>query len=98
MKTLIDALLVGSALLASLASLYKTLGPRVLKARVAAQLSGLAARAPSSYGLRRLLTGLATASAARGTGGCGGCEGCAPAPAATAPAEVRVPLTAIGRR
>lgn len=99
MKALIDGLLVGAALLTSSAYLYKALGPRALKSRVAAQLTALAARAPSFYGLRGLLTGLAAASATMSAGSCGGCDGCGPGPAANAAAaEVLVPLAAIGKR
>jgi hypothetical protein len=84
MSNLLDILLVGTALLASLLYAIVALGPRTWRRRVAAALT--------SFGLARI--------APKTSGACGGCDNCAAPDAkdSTAGAETRVPLDEIGRR
>jgi hypothetical protein len=84
MSNLLDLLLVGAALLASILYAIVALGPRTWRRRIAAALAacGLARVAPKS------------------SGACGGCDNCAAPDTkeSTAGAETRVPLEDIGRR
>jgi hypothetical protein len=106
MNSVLDALLVGLVLLASVGYALVSLGPRSLRRRLLSGLSRLMARAPAFFGLRRTAQWLAAAAAGKAHGACGGCDDCgsekAPATAATtqqSPAvEIRVPVTKIGRR
>lgn len=94
-----DDVAVGSVVLASLAYAVLALGPKTLKSRWLRALASLMERLPN--GLKpRSLTARLEAAAARRSGSCGGCSNCgSEAPtAAPAPAEVRIPLGAIGRR
>jgi hypothetical protein len=101
----LDELLVGSILLAS--SLYTLvyLGPRWFKRRLSATAAALLRLAPRIPGLQRLALRLEAAAAAPATGACGGCENCGPAPAPPGSAvgqaggaEIRIPVSKIGRR
>ena len=106
MNSVLDALLVGLVLLASVGYALVSLGPRSLRRRLLSGLSRLMARAPAFFGSRRAAQWLATAAAGKAHGACGGCDDCgsekAPASAASAQQspgiEIRVPLTKIGRR
>jgi hypothetical protein len=84
MSTLLDLLLVGGALLASMLYAIVALGPRSWRRHIGSALAacGLARVAPKS------------------SGACGGCDNCgAPdAKESTAGAETRIPLDDIGRR
>jgi hypothetical protein len=84
MSSLLDKLLVGTALLASLLYAIVALGPRTWRSRIAAALA--------ACGLGRV--------APKASGACGGCDNCAAPDAkeSTAGAETRVPLEDIGRR
>jgi hypothetical protein len=84
MSTLLDILLVGTALLASVLYAIVALGPRTWRRRMAAALS--------SWGLARI--------APKTSGSCGGCDNCAAPDAkdATTGPETRIPLDEIGRR
>jgi hypothetical protein len=100
MSSILDYSLVGLALLVSAGYAVSSLGPRSLRRRVLAALSRVMARGPAFPGLRQIAQRLAAASAGNAQGACGGCDSCgSEAPAATPPAaEVRVPVTKIGRR
>jgi hypothetical protein len=100
MNSILDNSLVGLALLVSAGYAVSSLGPRSLRRRALSALSGALARAPAFLGLRRIAQRLAAASASKAQGACGGCDSCgSEAPAKTSPAaEVRVPVTKIGRR
>jgi len=100
MNSILDYSLVGLALLVSAGYAVSSLGPRSLRRRVLAALSRALERAPVFLGLRRAAQRLAVASAGKAQGACGGCDSCgSEAPTATSPAaEVRVPVTKIGRR
>ena len=84
MSALLDMVLVGIALLASVLYAIVALGPRSWRRRVAAALSSL--------GLARI--------APKTSGACGGCDNCAAPDAkdSTASAETRIALDDIGRR
>jgi hypothetical protein len=84
MSNLLDILLVGAALLASLLYAVVALGPRSWRRRVATILA--------SVGLARV--------APKASGACGGCDNCAAPDAkdSTAGSETRIPLDDIGRR
>jgi len=101
MNSVIDSSLVGLALLVSAGYALLSLGPRSLRPRLLAALSGAAARAPAFLGLRRTAQWLAVASAGKAHGACGGCDDCGsekvPAQKSTA-AEITVPVGKIGRR
>jgi hypothetical protein len=106
MNSVLDALLVGLALLASAGYALLSLGPSSLRRRLLAGLSRLTARAPAFFGLRRAAQWLAAAAAGKAHGACGGCDDCGsektPATAATTHqspvVEIRVPVTKISRR
>ena len=97
MNSVIDNSLVGLALLGSAGYALLSLGPRSLRRRLLAALSG----AMAFLGLRRTAERLAVSSAGKAHGACGGCDSCGSEqpPTAEAPAaEVRVPVEKIGRR
>lgn len=103
MNGLLDGLLVGLALFASVIYAAFSLGPRTLRPRLLAGASALLRRLPGFPGLHDVAARLnaAAAAAAKAKGACGGCDNCGPeqAPAARSPAsEVRIPLTKIGKR
>jgi hypothetical protein len=106
MNSILDNSLVGLALLVSAGYAVSSLGPRSLRRRLLAALSRLLARAPKFLGLARVARWLAVASAGKAQGACGGCDDCgseqAPAQKSSTQdsraAEVRVPVTKIGRR
>jgi hypothetical protein len=101
MNNILDNFLVGLALAVSAGYALSSLGPRSLRRRLFAALSGLIARAPAALGLRRTAQWLAVASKAKASGACGGCDSCGSeqAPSSKPPAaDVRVPVAKIGRR
>jgi hypothetical protein len=101
MNSVLDNSLVGLALVASAGYALSSLGPRSLRRRLLATLSRLLAHAPGVLGLRRAAQRLAVASKVKARGACGGCDDCGSrqAPASKSPsADVRVPLSKIGRR
>jgi hypothetical protein len=97
MNSVLDALLVGLALLASAGYALLSLGPRSLRRRLLAGLSRLTARAPAFFGLRRAAQWLAAAAAGKAHGACGGCDDCATTQQSPV-VEIRVPVTKISRR
>jgi hypothetical protein len=101
MNSVLDYSLVGLLLLLSAAYAITSLGPRSLRPRCLAAVGRLAARVPVFFGLRGAAQRLVLASTVKAQGGCGGCGGCgSDQPPAQKPpaAEVRVPVTKIGRR
>src|SRR5271165_1286777 len=101
MNTLLDAFLVGLALLASVGYAVATLGPKTLRQRLLQATGRKLASAPSYLGLGRIAGRLSAASIVKPAGACGGCDNCAPNQAAathSAGAEVKVPVGNIGRR
>jgi hypothetical protein len=76
MKTLLDNLLVGAAILSSAVYAVAKLGPRSLRRRMLAALSRRLAAAPSFLGLARVSKSLAAAAAGKAQGACGGCDDC----------------------
>jgi hypothetical protein len=100
MNSVIDNSLVGLALLVSAAYALSSLGPRSLRRRLLAALSGAAGRAPAFLGLGRTAQWLA-ASAGKVPGACGGCDDCGAEKVTaktSAGAEITVPAGKIGRR
>jgi hypothetical protein len=93
-NSVLDHLLVGMLLLASLCYAFWSLGPRLLRARLLEALAVAFARVPGLGPLGRRFS----TAAAQKQGGCGGCDGCAPAPPAGSSTEVRIPVAKIGRR
>jgi len=106
MNGILDGSLVCLALLLSVGYALLSLGPRSLRRRLLAALSGAAARAPAVLGLRAAAQRLSTAAAGKSQGACGGCDDCGTSAADTTKspakdlptAEVRVPVAKIGRR
>jgi hypothetical protein len=84
MSNLLDLLLVGAALLASILYAIIALGPRTWRRHIGSALA--------ACGLSRL--------APKDSGACGGCDNCAAPDGKTPPAgaETRIPLEDIGRR
>ena len=107
MHSVLDEILVGVALFASVAYAVLSLGPRTLRSRLLAGASMLLRRVPAYPRVRALATRLETAASILPKGSCGGCDNCgseqAPAapPAGTAPpsgSEFRIPVSKIGKR
>jgi hypothetical protein len=102
MKTVLDNLLVGLALLVSVGYAVSSLGPKTWRNRWLAALSRLAERAPSQLRLGGVARRLAAAAAiVKPQGACGGCDNCGAESAAaprSAAAEVTVPVANITRR
>jgi hypothetical protein len=103
----LDQSLVGLLLAASAGYALMTLGPKTLRKRILAGLSRLAARAPRMFGLSQWAQRLQAAAAAKPKGACGGCEDCgtvagtgagSASGAQSTPAEIKIPLSKIGRR
>jgi hypothetical protein len=101
MNNFLDDSLVGLALLLSLVYLVASLGPRTLRNRLLAGMSGLLARAPPFLGLARVAQKLAAAAAVKAQGACGGCDNCGSEPSSgpqSSSAEIKVSVDKIGRR
>jgi hypothetical protein len=106
MNGILDGSLVCLALLLSVGYALLSLGPRSLRAKLLALLSRAAARVPAVLGLRGAAQRLSIAAAGKSQGACGGCDDCgtttagaAASPTGDSPAaEVRVPVSKIGRR
>jgi hypothetical protein len=108
MSHLLDATLVGLALLSSVAYAAASFGPRSWRRAMLAGLAWTVTRLPVFLGLRRLAGRLSLAASSQAKGSCGGCGTCAadavPSTAAGAEgtaataAEISVPLAKIGRR
>jgi hypothetical protein len=101
MNSILDDFLVGLVLMISAGYAIFSLGPRTLRSRTFAALSGVTASAPSFLGLGRMARWFAAASADKTQGACGGCDNCGSekTPVSTAAAsEVRIPLAKIGKR
>jgi hypothetical protein len=103
MHGLLDEILVGGALLASVIYAIFSLGPRSLRRGLLSRAAALLRSLPTMPGLRPLSRRLAAAAAIKSAGACGGCDDCGSAtPAAgsagSADPEVRIPVSKIGRR
>jgi hypothetical protein len=102
MRGLLDEILVGGALLASVVYALLSLGPRSLKRGLAARAAAWVRSIPEMPGRRSLSRRLETAAAIKTTGTCGGCDNCGtpPPPESIGHAltEVRVPVSTIGKR
>jgi len=112
MHGIIDGVLVGAVLLASVVYATLSLGPRTLRRRVLAGTAALLGRLPRGFGLADLALRLQSAAAAKASGSCGGCDNCGSAPPPVAGGsggsgsdagiaggtEIRVPVSTIGKR
>jgi hypothetical protein len=99
MNAVLDNLLVGAVLLASVGYAVYKLGPRTLRKRIVVALSTALAAAPPFLKLGAAAQRLG-ASAGKAQGACGGCDNCGSESAAapSASAEVKIPVGKIGRR
>jgi hypothetical protein len=106
MSGAVDGAMVGVVVAASVGYALYSLGPRTLRPRLRAVIAAALLRLPAATGLHPLARRLKHTAAAA-TGACGGCDNCGAAPAkpaagtpaaGTPAAEVRVPLSAIGKR
>lgn len=98
---LVDDVLVGVVLLASVIYVLFALGPRTLRGRAMASASALLRRLPPHLHLRALAARLQSAASIKVKGACGGCDDCGagpPPPAPSSASEYRVPLAKVGRR
>jgi hypothetical protein len=108
MNSVLDDVVVGAVLAASVAYAVYTLGPRAWRPRLLSGAAALLGRLPKFLGVRATVGYLERAAAAKSTGSCGGCDSCGtetavPGPAPSAEpsgtrAEVSVPLSDIGKR
>jgi hypothetical protein len=99
MDAVLDNFLVAAVLLASLGYALLKLGPRSLRQRILAALSGILAAAPSILRLKGAAQRLA-ASSGKSQAACGGCDSCGtePSSAPQSSSEINVPIEKIGRR
>jgi hypothetical protein len=96
MNAVLDNLLVGALLLASVGYAVYKLGPRTLKTRILAAAGRALAAAPAFLRLGAAATRLA---ATKAPGACGGCDNCGSESAEPkAAAEIKIPVAKIGRR
>jgi hypothetical protein len=101
MNAVLDHVLVGVLLLASLGFAAYKLGPRGWRTRALQILSRSFASAPRHLHLQSVSERLALAAVGKPKGACGGCDSCGSETAATpqsAATEVRIPAAKIGRR
>lgn len=108
MHSVLDEILVGAVLLASVVYATYALGPKALRRRLMAGAVTLLRKLPSALHLQSMAQRL-EATPLRAGGSCGGCDSCESAKpaggtASTATAgsaastEIRVPISAIRRR
>ena len=102
MHGILDDVMVGAVLAASIIYAAFSLGPKVLRQRALQGAAAALRRVPGGLHVRGMALRL-EAAAMKGKGACGGCDNCGGQPSATTPtaaraAEVRVPLSTIGRR
>ena len=99
MNHMLDHLLVGAVLLTAFGYAIYALGPRALRTRILLWAVRALRVLPPFFGLRGLAQRLADAAMVK-SGGCGGCDDCASGQSVspTSSAEVRVPLSTIGKR
>jgi hypothetical protein len=100
MHGVLDEILVGVVLFASVAYAVLSLGPRTLRSRLLAGASMLLRRAPAYPRVRALATRLETAASILPKGSCGGCDNCGSEepPAGPSGSEFRIPASKIGKR
>jgi hypothetical protein len=106
MNGALDGALVSLALAVSVGYAVGALGPRTLRRRLLSALAASMLRLPAATRLHPLARRLQSAASAE-AGACGGCDDCGAAPpkqpTAGPPepgtqAEIRVPLSSIGKR
>ncbi len=100
MHSILDEILVGVVLFASVGYALLSLGPRTLRVHLLAGASMLLRRVPAYPRLRELATRWETAASSLPKGSCSGCDNCGseePAAASSGP-EFRIPVSKIGKR
>ncbi len=100
MHGIIDDVLVGLVLLASVVYAIFSLGPRTLRRRSLTGAAVALRRLPEFTGLRAITARLETAASVKAKGGCGGCGDCGSGSAAAPPpgSEIRISVSGIGKR
>jgi len=103
MHGLLDGILVGAALFASILYALFALGPRILKRALLTRAAALVRSVATAPGFRSLSRRLEAAAAIRSGSACGGCGDCGSAPSApessgAAGPEVRISVSTIGKR
>jgi hypothetical protein len=105
MHSILDGLVVGTVLAISVVYAAFSLGPKALRRRTLLGAAFLLRTLPDTLYLRALALRLETAAAQKAAGACGGCDSCGSAQASTTAtpagansAEVRIPISTIGRR
>ncbi|HXP65813.1 MAG TPA: DUF6587 family protein [Steroidobacteraceae bacterium] len=99
MNAILDDIIVGAVLFASIGYAVVKLGPKTLRKRILEASSRALNAAPKPFGLRGVAQRLERASA-KAAAACGGCDSCG-TESSSAPqssGEVRVPVSKIGRR
>jgi hypothetical protein len=101
MYNILDDVLVGTVLLASMGYAVMAMGPRGLRRRMLAASGGVVGSLPKSLGLTRLAEKLKLAADLKPAGACGGCDNCGTEKSSTPSAsssEIKIPVGKIGRR
>ena len=105
MHGIVDGVVVGMVLAISVVYAAFSLGPKALRRRTMLGAAFLLRMLPDALHLRALALRLEAAAAQKAAGACGGCDSCGSAqasttatPAGTNSAEVRIPVSTIGRR
>ena len=101
MHILLDDVVVGLALLASVVYALISLGPKTLRSRLLGGASAMLLRLPRIPGLPEFALRLQRAAALKAKGSCGGCDNCgseqSPGASSAAP-DVRIPVSKVGKR
>jgi hypothetical protein len=101
MHGILDDLLVGVVLLASVIYAAFSLGPRTLRRRLLVSAAALLRSLPRFSGLHEVALRLETAASTKAKGSCGGCDNCGsdqPPTAQNSPSEVKILPSKIGKR
>jgi hypothetical protein len=101
MHGFLDEALVAVVLVASFGYALFALGPRAIKQTLLARSAALLRLAPTKLRLQGLAARWEAAASNKAAGACGGCDNCGSEPAKSAPgsaAEIKIPLSKIGKR
>ena len=101
MHDFLDEALVSVVLVASMSYALFALGPRALKQTLLARGAALLRLMPTQWRLQGLAGRWSAAAANKAAGACGGCDTCGsvqPKSAPSAAAEIKIPLSKIGKR
>jgi hypothetical protein len=105
MHSVLDGILVGGVLFASVVYAVLSLGPRTLRARLLVGASVLLRRMPAHPRLHALAARLQSWASRRAKGACGGCDNCGSEKSPAVPSsrsefrsEFRIGVSQIGKR